>query len=186
MVFQVINFVLISCLLLFPVSASEGGGFLDGSYSVLTADTAASETSAALQEDDLVAALSVADGDLAGGFYFVCDCALGSDLIFYVPIEWAYDAFTTDSSGSLVNLSTTTCYAYCPDYPDYTFTCSRFNTFTYRSTGYDTSDLQIRDISDTNISLLDANTITLPDKDLLLLIGALIFAVAALLVVRRA
>lgn len=115
------------------------------------------------------------DGSLAGGYYFVADCALGSALKFYVPLEWAYDVFTLDSSGEPVNLSNSTCYAYCPEYPDYTFSCSRFGTFTYRATNYNTTDLQVRNITDSNISFLEDETQRLSQHDLLLLIAGLIF-----------
>lgn len=121
-----------------------------------------------------IAPLAVSDS-LAGGYYFVCDCALGNDVKFYVPLEWSHDVFTLNSSGAPVNLSNTTCYAFCLAFPDYTFSCSRFGTFTYRASNYNTTDLRITNISDTNIEFLEDDTQLPSDSDMLLLIAALIF-----------
>lgn len=117
------------------------------------------------------------DGGLSGGYYFVCSCALGDDVKFYIPLEWAHDAFSLDDSGAPVNMSSNTCYAYCPQFPDYTFSCSRFNTFTYRADGYSTSDLNISDISDTNISFMADESYRLSDSDLLFVIACLLFLI---------
>lgn len=134
-------------------------------------------------EDDPVVYSS---GDsLSGGYYFVCDCDLGYDLKFYVPIEWAHDAFALDSSGALVNMSNNTCYAYCPEYPDVTFSCSRFGTFTYRSSNYSTLNLMITDVSETNMVLLDDEGIHLSDSKVLVLIAAMIFLFGAVFLIRR-
>lgn len=133
-------------------------------------------------EDAIVLALS---GGLAGGYYFTADCALGSGLTFYVPFEWAYDVFTLDSSGAPVNLSNNTCYAYCPDYPDYTFSCSRFGTFVYRATNYNTTDLVITNITDTNMSFMEGNGVGLSDQEAQLLTNVLIFIVAAILIFKK-
>lgn len=190
MLHNFIYIVLMVFILAVPVSASstDGGGNEDGTVAS-TVDPAfdqeSPETSVPSQEDNSVAPLALADGELAGGFYFVCDCALGSDVKFYVPREWAHDVFTVDSSGALVNLSSSTCYAYCPDYPDYSFSCSRFNSFTYRASGYDTLDLGITDISETNMSLFDSNSFVLSTSELQLLIAVLLIVIAGLLVLRR-
>ena len=166
-----------------PVHATPDGDVLDGTVATVATDPADDESplestpsSVALEED--VTALAVS-GSLAGGYYFVADSVLGSDLTFYVPLEWAHDVFTLDSSGALVNLSNSTCYAYCPTYPDYTISCSRFGTFTYRASNYNTADLQITNISETNIEFLEDETQRLSQHDLLLLIAALIFVFGA-------
>lgn len=166
-----------------PVHAAPDEGVVDAIVATDPADpvdpeaplasTAVSET---MEEGAAPFAVS---GSLAGGYYFVCDCALGSDLKFYVPLEWAHDVFTLDRSGAPVNLSNTTCNAYCPTYPDYTFSCSRFGTFTYRASNYNTTDLLITNISDTNIEFLDDETLLPSDTSLLLLIAALIFVFGA-------
>lgn len=125
------------------------------------------------------------DGDLTGGYYFVCDCTFGDDIKFYVPVEWAHDAFSIDSSGALVNLSTSTCYAYCPNYPDYTFYCSRLNTFVYRRDSSTIYDLEVTKVTDTNMSLLQDSSVYLSDKEINLLGAALLFVACALIIIRR-
>lgn len=120
-----------------------------------------------------------------GGYWFVCDCALGYDLKFYVPLEWATDQFILDTSGAPVNMSNTTVNAYCPNFPDYTFSCSRFSTFTYRANNYNTSNLNITKISDTNIDFLEDNSIRLSDYDLRILGCSLVLLVAAILIFKR-
>lgn len=161
-----------------PVSAAPDEGVVDGILAVDATDPADPEAplastpvSETLEE---VAAPFAVSGSLAGGYYFVADCALGSDLKFYVPLEWAHDVFTFDRSGAPVNLSNSTCNAYCPSYPDYTFSCSRFGTFTYRASNYNTADLQITDISDTNIQFLEDESVKPSDSDLLFLIAFLV------------
>lgn len=114
-------------------------------------------------------------GSLSGGYYFVADTSLGDSMKFYVPLEWAHDAFALDASGAPVNMSNSTCYAYCEELPSYTFSCSRFGTFVYRSSDYSTTDLEITNISDTNIQFLKDESVHLSDSDLLLLISALLF-----------
>lgn len=122
--------------------------------------------------------------DLSGGYYFICDCDLGYDLKFYVPVEWAFDAFALNASGVLVNMSTSTCYAYCPEFPEYSVSCSRFSTFTYRSNNIYT-DLNISDISDTNINFLDNEVKKPSDSDMLLVIAGLIFVFGACFMILR-
>lgn len=183
------NFLfLILCLaaMAVPVHAAPDGDVLDASVSTDVADRAL------LLEDQVTdqtvgkAAVALAGSDsLAGGYYFVADSVLGSGLKFYVPLEWAHDVFTLDSSGAPVNLSNNTCYAYCPDYPDYTISCSRFGTFTYRATNYNTTDLQLTNITETNISFLEDETPRLSQHDLLLLIAGMIFLFGAAAFVLR-
>lgn len=172
-----------------PVSAAPDEGVVDAIVAIDAADPADPEVpleSTAVSEalETGVDALAL-DGSLAGGYYFVCDCALGSNLKFYVPLEWTHDVFTLDSSGEPVNLSNSTCYAFCPTYPDYTISCSRFGTFTYRATNYNTSDLQIRNISDTNIEFLEDETQIPSNTELLILIAAMIFIFGFVCIVTR-
>lgn len=189
--------VLFAVLLVMPVAAADlDGGNVDGSDTVATAAPAAGATDPSDPEESTEATMETTsdetdiaplalDGALAGGYYFVCDCALGYDLKFYVPLEWAHDVFTFDSSGEPVNLSNSTCYAYCPNYPDYTFSCSRFGTFTYRASNYSTTDLNITDISETNITFLEDETPRLSDYQVLILIAAMIFLFGAVGFVTR-
>ena len=180
------NFLfLILCVaaLAIPVHAVPVEGVVDGTLATDAASELDSQTSlessaspVALEEEASPLAVS---GSLAGGYYFVADCALGSAVTFYVPLEWAHDVFTLDRSGAPVNLSNSTCYAFSPAFPDYTIQCSRFGTFTYRATNYNTSDLYITEIIDTNIEFLEDETQRPSDSDMLLLIAALMFVFGA-------
>lgn len=177
---NVVMFLLFLAAFAFPVRATGVGGVSDA----ILVDNLATEFQV---EEVEVGSSPRAGGDsLSGGYYFVVDCALGNSLKFYVPLEWSHDVFTLNSSGGLVNLSNNTCYAYCPAYPDYTFSCSRFGTFTYRATNYNTTDLMITNISDSNIEFLEDDTQLPSDSDLLLLIAGLVFVFGACgLILRR-
>lgn len=129
---------------------------------------------------------SLAGSDLfTGGYWFVCDCALGYDLTFYVPSDWSDGQFTFNSSGAPVNMSNSTVYAYCPDFPDYTFSAARFSEFTYRATNYNTSDLNISKVIDTNIDFLDDGSRRLSDYQLKVLSCALVFMLVTILIMKR-
>ena len=133
--------ILVCLFLVIPANAADlSGGDLDASSLSVPDDTVVSsdsiDKSVALSDPVVLAenekdvsALTVSDS-LTGGYYFVCDCALGSDIKFYVPLEWAHNVFTFNDEGSPVNMSQSTCYAYCPAFPSYTFSCTRFSTFT--------------------------------------------------------
>ena len=172
-----------------PVHAAPDGGVVDGTVATDAASELDPETpmesspsSVALAEEASPLAVS---GSLAGGYYFVADCALGSAVKFYVPLEWAHDVFTLDRSGAPVNLSNSTCYAYAPAFPDYTIQCSRFGTFTYRASNYNTSDLQITNISDTNIEFLEDTTQRPSDSDMLLFISSILVVFGFSILVSR-
>lgn len=120
-----------------------------------------------------------AAGELAGGYYFVADTALGDGLRFYVPADYASGSLTYDSSGYLFNLTSSSIYLYCPDYPDYTIYAPRFSGFQYRpasGSGYTYVDLYVHDVSDTNVDILDEDPAWLPDNKVLLL---MVFVAAA-------
>lgn len=172
-----------------PVSAAPVGGDVNGNVvsdgaAALDPETPMESTEATVAVEEEASPLAVS-GSLAGGYYFVADCALGSDVTFYVPLEWAHDVFTLDRSGAPVNLSTSTCYAFAPAFPDYTIQCSRFGTFTYRASNYNTADLQITNISDTNIEFLEDTTQRPSDSDLLLVIASLVFMFGLLFILIR-
>ena len=97
--------------------------------------------------------LPVSAAELQGGYSFTCDCALGSGVRFYVPSGNASGSLTYDSSGYLVNITASTIYLYSPDYPNYTFSASRFSGFTYRANNYDTQDLKIRNVQTQNVEI---------------------------------
>lgn len=188
-------FLLVLCLfsLVFPVAASDigidGGDLIvgviessDPAVSLAEVDEESSLPSEEVSQDP--AALAGSD-TFTGGYWFVCDCALGYDLKFYIPSDWASDQFTLDASGAPVNMSNSTVYAYCPDFPDYTFSCSRFSSFVYRQNNYSNEDLKITKISDTNIDFLEDDHVRLSDYDLKVLGCSLIFLVAAILIFKR-
>lgn len=194
---NVIILVLAVFVLSLPVSATsvDDGGSSDGI--VIDATFAGSsdpvdsqyivETSPspmAIAETEANPVLLALDSDLAGGYFFTCDCALGNGLRFYVPLEFAHDVFTFDGSGTLINLSNSTCYAYCPDFPDYTISCSRFSSFTYRASNYNTADLNIHNVTESNMTFLEGDGLPLSDLDVKLLIFAMIFVVASILIIK--
>ena len=125
---------------------------------------------------------ALAAGELAGGYYFVADCALGNDVRFYIPADYASGSLTYDSSGHLFNLTASSIYLYCPDYPDYTIYAPRFSGFQYRpssGSGYTYVDLNAANITDTNVELLQDDPVLLPDLRVLLIMLFVVAAVAA-------
>ena len=171
-----ITFVVAVALFAVPVSAAE----LDATEPVPTvADDVITNI-----PDELPVPLLIS-GDLSGGYYFVCDTSLGNQMKFYVPVEWAHDAFAVDSSGALVNMSTNTCYIYCPELSTYTFSAARFGTFTFRATNYNTTDLEITNITDTNIEFMDDEAVHISDSNVLLGILFVLFLFLGLYIVRR-
>lgn len=175
--------------LAFPVYAAPDGGVVDGNVvsdgsSALDPEVPLESSEAPLAVEEEAVAFAVS-GSLAGGYYMLVDCALGSDVMLYVPLEWATDVFTLDRSGAPVNLSNSTCYAYAPAFPDYTIQCSRFGTFTYRTSNYNTLDLMITEISDTNIRFLDDTASRLSDRDLLVMICGVLFLFGACCILIR-
>lgn len=161
------------------------GATEDTGSAAATSEVAAETTVPDQELEEDAAVLAVSD-PFTGGYWFVCDCALGSDLKFYVPADWAFDMFALDNSGAPVNMSNTTVYAYCDQFPDYTFSCSRFGKFTYRtSNNYNSADLNITEISDTNIDFLENNGLRLSDYDLRIMVCSLIIVVAAILIFKK-
>lgn len=186
--------VLLSFLfqLALPVAATEETVVVDEIISLdetvpaVTVETVPETTVTETVPDDAYVPVTMAlDGEMSGGYWFTCNCSLGNNLKFYVPIEWAYDALTLDNSGDPVNLSVSTCYAYCPTYPDYTFSASRFGTFTYRTSGYDTQDLAVTQLIDTNIDFLKDEAVRLSTSDLLYVSCCLLFLILVLPMVLR-
>lgn len=128
--------------------------------------------------------------DLQGGYYFVADSALGDNLKFYVPADFANGSLTYDSSGFLFNLTSSSIYLYCPDYPDYTIYASRFSGFQYRAgsgAGYSYIDLNISNISDTNLEIFEKYPGKVPrvPELLLVIVVLLVVLIGCYLIVRR-
>lgn len=95
--------------------------------------------------DDGAVFVSVSD-TFEGFQYIVVDSALG-EIRLYFPSGVSPSAFVV-SKGALINMSNSTIYLYCPEYPDYTFSASRFSPLSYRADNYNTTVLS-------GVSLLD-------------------------------
>lgn len=81
--------------------------------------------------------------------YFDISCDLG-DIRLYLP--YGVDLNSIQLQGRMLyNVTNSTIYLYCPDYPDTTFQAARFQNVTYRhsGTGYQTQDLSGVSIQDT-------------------------------------
>lgn len=138
-----------------------------------------------------VLVVPVLGADLAGGYYITGDSAMGQDLTFYVPADFASGSLTYDSSGNLFNLTNSSIYLYCPDYPEYTIYAARFSGFQYRQSsgaGYQYQDLKLRNVSAANVEILeDSPTRTFSDNTLLyvILVVLIIFVGAYAILPRR-
>lgn len=136
----------------------------------------------------LVCASPALAADLQGGYYFVADSALGSGMKFYVPSGAANGSFTYDSSGNLFNLTSSSIYLYSVDYPGYTIYAPRFSGFQYRyGNGYEYTDLNVRNITDTNIQIFDVDPGMMFDTPELLyiLVVLLLVFIGLYIVIRR-
>lgn len=124
--------------------------------------------------------------ELAGGYYITGDSSMGKGLTFYVPSDYAAGCLTYDESGNLFNLTSSSIYLYCPDYPEYTIYASRFSGFQYRSgSGVGTSyqDLRLRNVTDTNVEILeDSPSRALSSTQILVLILAVIVIIAGMMI----
>lgn len=98
-----------------------------------------------VQSTDPVAA-AVDDGTFDSFQYIDIESNLGQ-ITLYFPRGTSPSSFVI-SSGALVNMSNSTIYLYCPQYPEYTFSASRFGPLSYRQSGYDTTVL-------TGVSIVD-------------------------------
>ena len=128
--------------------------------------------------------------ELAGGYYITGDSKLGNDLTFYVPSDYAAGSLTYDSSGNLFNLTSSSVYLYCPTYPDYTIYAPRFSGFQYRTdSGYGSTyvDLNLSDVSDTNVEILEdsPSLVISSDKLLVCVLAVLVIGVAVFLIYPR-
>ena len=120
-----------------------------------------------LAESQAPAAVSDSVGGISGGYYLIVDCALGRDVKFWLPSDFASGALAMDSRG-LINMSNSSIYL-MPDsssFSGYIIYANRFGHFQYRrnSSGYDYQDLNITNISDTNISFLSDTPQAVPDS----------------------
>lgn len=125
--------------------------------------------------------------DLQGGYYFVADCSLGTGVKFYVPADYATGSLTYDSSGHLFNLTASSIYLYCPDYPGYTIYAPRFSGFQYRTgSGYDYAALNVANVTETNVQILDADPgKSLVTSEVLMIIVVLLLVLIGCFVILR-
>lgn len=122
-------------------------------------------------------AVPIFASDIDGGYFFIADCSIGDGVKFYVPSSFIGD-LTTDSSGDVFNLSNSTIYLFCPDYPDYSIRASRFSNFVFSyGSGYNptTYDLNVSNIVDSNFSFLHDTAFHLDIQPILISIFSVIF-----------
>ncbi len=123
---------------------------------------------------------SAMGAELQGGYYITGDSALGSGLTFYVPADHADGSLTYDDSGILFNLTSSSIYLYCPDYPGYTIYASRFSGFQYRpdsGSGYQYQDLNLRNVSDTNVQIFVEDPAPVLSAGLLHVVGIVVLVI---------
>lgn len=126
---------------------------------------------------------ALSSAPLAGGYYIDCSTSALGDVRIYVPYEYQRGSFTTNTSGDIVSLrsSTVTGLLYDGD-TAYTVRWSSFGTPQYRSysgSSYSYYDLGVSHILDTNIQILssDADVPLLPSSEYLLLVLILLLGV---------
>lgn len=122
------------------------------------------------------------------GYRFTCDCALGNGVEFFIPANNASGSLSYDTNGILMNITSSTINLYSPAYPDYTFSASRFSGFTYRTSNYDTRDLNIRNVKTQNVEIFTEDPALADRTDVLELFHVMItigsFAVEFLLLLK--
>ena len=171
---------------------SEDAGsdpFLSGDAADLAVQYAAdSGNVVVVQADQVILAsdaqpFSLPGAPLAGGYYIDCSTAALGDVRIYVPCEYQYGSFTTNSNGDLVSLrsSTVTGLLYSGGTP-YTVRWSSFGTPQYRSysgSSYSYYDLGVSEILDTNVQILssDSDVPLLPSGEYLFLVLILLLGV---------
>ena len=154
------------------------------------ADAVGDAVSEALETADTGAdaPTAYASTGISGGYYFVCDCALGTGVKFWIPADFAVDALALDDNG-IVNMTNSTVYL-MPDpdsgLSDYTIYASRFGHFQYRRTNYDYQDLRVRNITDTNITFLDDTQPRISDQvQFAVLLAVLLLGFLMLVFIKR-
>lgn len=99
-------------------------------------------------------AVLVSVSDTFEGFqYIVVDSSLG-EITLYFPHGVSPSSFVV-SKGALINMSNSTIYLYSPEFPDYTFSASRFSPLSYRADNYSTTVLSSVSIVDQSYSVDD-------------------------------
>lgn len=72
--------------------------------------------------------------DYDGLAYWDVSCSLGN-IRLYLPYGVELASFQL-VDGALINKNSSTVYLYCPQFPNYTFTASRFSPVSYRDSNY--------------------------------------------------
>lgn len=135
-------------------------------------------------------AVPVLGAELSGGYYFTADSALGDGLTFYIPTDYASGSLTYDENGYLFNLTASSIYLYCPDYPDYTIYASRFSGFQYRTdSNYGSTyiDLKLTNVTAANVEIMEKSPPLSPSQDqiLIMILCVSIIGVGAFVLLRR-
>lgn len=100
---------------------------------------------------DTGAAISDGAGEFSDLAYLDLNCNLG-DIRLYLPHGVDHNVVQV-RDGVLYNVSNSTIYLYCAQYPDYTFSGSRFSPVMYRADGYNSIPLSGVSVSFTSWAL---------------------------------
>lgn len=102
--------------------------------SSVPAETVAESVDDPVAFSDSGTALSDDSGEFSGLAYLDLSCTLG-DIRLYLPHGVELDVMQVRDD-LLYNVSNSTVYLYCPQYPEYTFSASRFAPVMYRADSY--------------------------------------------------
>ena len=127
----------------------------------------------------------VAVAELSGGYFFCADCALGKNVLFYVPVEFATGRLSLKGEDPF-NMSNSSCVLFAPAFPDYQIQAGRFSGFTYRSdVGYDRYPLSVSKIQKTNIDFMDSSDGYIYPRDFFVILISSIILIGCLILLRR-
>ncbi len=123
---------------------------------------------------------------LSGGYYMVVDCALGRNIKFWIPSDFASGSIALDGSNP-VNMTDRTIYLMPDDsrFSDYTFSSGRFQSFRYRPPRGDYSSLNITAIHDSNISFLQHESKAVSSSDYFRLLIVVVMIIALVVILGR-
>lgn len=144
---RILSFVAAFVLVLvcsFSVSATQATGTIED------------DSSGSVQSDtsDLLAS-TVAEPAFTGVASFSVSCNLG-DIVLSLPSDVPGDVLQLKNN-RLVNVSASTVYLYCEQFPDYTFSASRFGPVSYRANNLQTQELVVYESELISSDSLSAN-----------------------------
>lgn len=90
-------------------------------------------------------ALAIDSADLEGLVYYDVSSSLG-EIRLYLPQGLDKDTLQL-VDGQLINTTNSTVYPYCPDYPDYTFSASRWSSVQYRTSGSNYTNVELTGVA---------------------------------------